>query len=173
MPNLFFKGATSTQWNIFGGCNQQFKLKWCTAGLPNFLRSDKAALSCSLTKFSVTPEMLLLIYQFSAQGGILLSFLLGSQHEVLSNVPEHYSAAIVVLHITQIAWLFACSFTKYFNFQSSLNTLPSCSSFLLPPGIVTYWLSQLIFICIKILRHTGNPLSQTGISWIGDLFARL
>ena len=30
MPNLFFKGATSTQWNIFGGHHQQFKLKWCT-----------------------------------------------------------------------------------------------------------------------------------------------
>ena len=28
--NLFFNGATSTQWNIFGGRNQHFKLKWCT-----------------------------------------------------------------------------------------------------------------------------------------------
>ena len=28
---LFFKRATSTQWNIFVGRNQQLKLKWCTA----------------------------------------------------------------------------------------------------------------------------------------------
>ena len=28
--NLFLKGATSTQRNIFGGRNQQFKLKRCT-----------------------------------------------------------------------------------------------------------------------------------------------
>ena len=28
---LFFKRATSTQWNIFVGRNQQHKLKWCTA----------------------------------------------------------------------------------------------------------------------------------------------
>ena len=30
VPNLFFKGATTTQWNMFRGRNQQFKLIWCT-----------------------------------------------------------------------------------------------------------------------------------------------
>ena len=156
VPNFFYKGATSTQWNIFGSRNQQLKLKWCTAGLPNLLRNDEAALCCSLTKFSSRYFSALSMTRWVMSPNIILFECCYRCVAYNTNCP------VVPVQLFKILQFPVFSKHSLLLFRLS------------PPSRHWYILivTTDIYMHWNFMAH-GNLLSQKGISWIGDLFARL